>query len=258
MDGDGFQTAGDTIEASRKRQREDDDGDTGGTGGQPPGDFDSGIGGGGADDAFDDSSPSPPPGGSTPSTVPPQSYPPVFTPVTTVELLLDNFEPLIAAIICDNHANNHFTRLDQTNQAAAMTWKALPTNQGAGGIIHAWSQAIADLVNLGSHAIEFSGIAVRRDLVGDGYHDSTGERLWTESQYSHLYSHPEYNNKSQVDAHKAAVLNLRNVLKNDVDAAELITAYQAKLDYLVSKKNLYAGYVVYAQETFMALTRRQI
>jgi len=171
-DGSGTITVADTIEESRKRKREDDDGDTGGTGGQPPDEFSGGIGGGGVDTGFDAGSP---PIGSPPGTIPQEPTQPVYTPVTTVEALLDIFEPLLAGLIFDNHDPNQFTHMDQANQAAAATWNALPANQGANGTIHAWSQTIADAVNLAGHAIQFSGMAVRRDLVGDGYHDTSGE-----------------------------------------------------------------------------------
>jgi len=127
-------------------------------------------------------------------------------------------------------------------------WNALPANQGPNGTVHAWSQAIADALNLAGHAIQFAGVAVRRDLVGDGYHDTSGERLWTQAQYDYLYSHPSLGNKSQLIAHLAAIVNLKQVLKTQVDTAPDVT-YEGRLLYYNGLKTQFDGYVQYAQET---------
>ena len=173
---------------------------------------------------------------------------PVYTPVSTVEALLDIFEPLLAGIIYDNHDPNPLLHMDRTNQAAATAWNALPANQGVNGTVHAWSQAIADALNLAGHAIQFAGVAVRRDLVGDGYHDTSGERLWTQAQYDYLYSHPSLGNKSQLIAHLAAIVNLKQVLKTNVDTAPSAT-YEGRLLYYNGLKTQFDGYQQYAQET---------
>ena len=148
---------------------------------------------------FDYSSPEPPQDGSATSTVPQQPSDPVYSPVTLVEALLDIFRPLIAGIIFDNHNDNNLTRLDQTNHAAATTWIMLPDNQGAGGTIHSWSQSIADAINLAGHAIEFSSLAMRCDLTGVSYHDTTGARLYPQAQFDALYDYPEFDNKVELD-----------------------------------------------------------
>jgi len=243
MDGSGTITIADTIEESRKRDRESDDEDTGGTGGQAPVGFEDGLGGGGLDDPFDFGSP--------PGTQPPADGGPPAYSVTlpTVQDVLDVFRPLIAAIIYDNHDPNAFTHMDQTNHVAAAAWNALPANQGPDGTVHAWSQSIADALNLAGHAITFSGMAVRRDLVGDGYHDTTGDRLWTQAQYDYLYSHPSLGTKSQLIAHLAAIVNLKQILKTDVDSAPSAT-YEGRLLYYTGMKTQFDGFQQYAQETY--------
>ena len=168
-----------------------------------------------------------------------------------MEMLLDLFEPLIASIVLDTHDPNQFTHMDQANHAAAMTWNALPANQGTNGTVHAWSQAIADAINLAGHVIQFSGMTVRRDLVGDGYHDQTGLRLWTHAQYDYLYSHPSSGSKTELRVHLATIVNLKTSLKQQVDDSSLITSsYEAKLDYLQGVKSHFDGNFQLAGEIY--------
>ena len=89
----------------------------------------------------------------------------MYTPVTTVETLMDLIEPLTAGLIYDNHNDNEFTCIDQTNHAAATAWNTLPANQDDSSTIHQWSQTIADAINMAGHAIEFSSLAACRDLM---------------------------------------------------------------------------------------------
>ena len=70
--------------------------------------------------------------------------------------------------------------------------------------------------------IEFTGAAVRRDLVGDCYPYETGDQLWTGSQHNEFYAYPEFFNKSQVTTHLHDIHVLRIVLKADVDNTFLV------------------------------------
>jgi len=88
---------------------------------------------------------------------------------------------------------------------------------------------------------------VRRDLVFDGYHDDTGDRIWTHSRYDELYSHPSLGSKTQVIAHLAAIVNLKHVLKTQVDSSPGET-YEGRLGYLEALKVTFDAYVEFAFE----------
>jgi len=72
--------------------------------------------------------------------------------------------------------------------------------------------------------------------------------------YNHammLYEFPEFDNKSQIAAHAAAISNLRSVLKNEVDANSLITSsYNDKWNAINTIYDQYVVYAYNAQETY--------
>jgi len=66
-----------------------------------------------------------------------------------------------------------------------------------------------------------------------------------------LYEFPEFDNKSQIAAHAAAISNLRSVLKNEVDANSLITSsYNDKWNAINTIYDQYVVYAYNAQETY--------
>ena len=232
MDGDGTITVADTIEESRKRDRESDDEDTGGTGGQPPTD-------GGSQ--------------STNPTQPPMSQPsqpvddPVSTPtpvqvaIATLEDIVFLFNPMVEQLIQDafeTHNGDKFRALQAFHANAQQAWNTIPANMHANGSnLYAWESAI-EILNTAGHAVQFAAGAVRRDLAFDGYHDQTGIRIWTHSRYDDLYAYPSLGSNTEVVLHVAAITALRVTLKQRVDDGNLITnSYQDKLDYLVGLKS---------------------
>jgi hypothetical protein len=247
QDGDGQQTSADTIAETEERKRKANDYliDDGGSGGVPP---------------STPVAPTQPPADLLSPTQPPANLlsPAVTTqppfeeesPVlATLEDIFTLFEPVIDSIIASTYDINPFIHSDAGSAAAATAWNAIPQNQAAGGgVLHPWTQNVADSINIAGHIIQFAGIGVRRDLVGDGYHDTTGERLWTSAQYDYLYSHPSLGTKTQLIAHLAAIANLKTILKTDVDSAPSAT-YEGRLLYYTGLKTQFDGYQQYAQET---------
>ena len=131
-------------------------------------------------------------------------------------------------------------------------WNALTGNQRPDGSpVVPFTQTILDGLTVAQHAIEFAAIATRRGLAGDGYHDITGVRLWTQSRHDVLYSHPSLGTKSQVIAHLGAIVNRKQIPKTDVDTAPTVT-YEGRLTYYTGLKTTFDGYVDYAQETYTA------
>jgi len=237
MDGSGTITVADTIEESRKRDRESDDEDTGGTGGQPPTEQGSQT-----------------PGPSQGSTVPPTPAPapsaptPVQVAIATLQDIVFLFNPMVEQLIQDaftTHNGDEFRALQAFHTSAQQAWNTIPANmQANGGNIHQWESAI-EILNAAGHAVQFAAGAVRRDLVFDGYHDETGIRIWTHSRYDDSYSHPSLATKTQVIAHLAAIVNLKQVLKTQVDSSPGAT-YEGRLGYLEALKVTFDAYVEFA------------
>ena len=160
--------------------------------------------------------------------------------------------PLAASVIADNMQTGHFHRMDERASKIAAIWNALTGNQNADGSVRIpLSQTIVDGLAVAQHAIEFAAIAVRRDLAGDGYHDQTGLRLWTQPHHDELYSHPSLGSKTELIVHQAHTVNFKALFKQQVDDANLITnSYENKLDYLVGLKNQFDIDKQLADETY--------
>ena len=168
----------------------------------------------------------------------------------TAESLMLLVNPLAASLIADNMQSGHFHRMDERASKFAAMWNALTGNQYADGAPRIpLSQTIIDGLSVAQHAIEFAAIATRRDLAGDGYDDTTGVRLWTQPRHDVLYSHPSLASKNHLSAHLAAIVNLKHILKTDVDTATS-TSYQARLLYYTGLKTTFDGYVAYAQQSY--------
>ena len=213
------------------------------------------------DDAFDHGSQESP----TPATEPmpsggggggPPTPAPTPTPVglgeeleVTADSLMLLMNPLAASVIANNMQAGHFHRMDERASKIFATWNALTGNQRSDGSpVVPFTQTILDGLTVAQHAIEFAAIATRRDLAGDGYHDTTGVRLWIQPRHDVLYSHPSLASKSHLTAHLAAIVNLKQVLKTQVDTAPDVT-YESRLLYYQGLKTQFDGYQQYAQET---------
>jgi len=219
------------------------------------------------DDAFDDGSPPPDPGASSAAFTAP-SETPTFPPApadplpgapslgeevaVTSESLILLMNPLAGSVIAENMQTGHFHRMDERASKIAAIWNALTGNQNSDGSVRIpLSQTIVDGLAVTQHAIEFVTIAVRRDLAGDGYHDQTGLRLWTQPPHDALYSYPSLGSKTELIVHLAHIVNLKASLKQQVDDGSLITAsYEDKLDYLVGVKHQFDSNVQLAEETY--------
>jgi len=219
------------------------------------------------DDAFDDGSP-PPAGGSSsvvftePSETPvfpapadPQPAPADPQPgapslgeevAVTAESLILLMNPLAASVIADNMQTGHFHRMDERASKVAAMWNALTGNQYADGSVRIpLSQTIIDGLAVAQHAIEFASVAVRRDLAGDGYHDQTGARLWTQPRHDDLYSHPSLGTNTERIAHLGSIVILKRDLKAQVDDSPGDT-YEGRLGYLEHLKVTFDAYVEFA------------
>ena len=167
----------------------------------------------------------------------------------TAESLMLLMNPMAASIIAQNTQTGHFHRMDERASKIFAAWNALTGNQSADGTpVVPFTQTILDGLTVAQHAIEFAALATHRDLAGDGYHDTTGSRLWTEPRHDVLYSHPSLDTKSGLTAHLAAIVNLKVILKTDVDIAPDAT-YEGRLLYYTGMKTQIDGYQQYAQET---------
>ena len=238
MDGDGTLTVADTIEESRKRDREDDNEDTGGTGGQAPHD-------GGSQPNTQPSDPTLAPPNPTPSD------PPASGIVATLEDIVFLFNPMVEQLMEDAVSNNNgddFRALQAFHESSQQAWNTIPANITASGSnIYQWESAI-EMLNAAGHAVQFVAGAVRRDLVFDGYHDQTGNRIWTHTRYDDSYTYPSLGSKTEIIVHHATIVNLKNTLRQRIMDGDLITSsYEQKLAYYVTLRQylLNTRYAVY-------------
>jgi len=102
----------------------------------------------------------------------------------SADSLMVLMNPLAASVIANNMQAGHFHRMDKRACKVFTIWNGLTGNQRPDGSpVVPFTQTILDGLTIAQHAIEFAAIATRRDLAGDGYHDTSGERLWIQPRH---------------------------------------------------------------------------